>query len=222
MIKLQRLSQPRVLEKHAAAWTARYVAEVTAATQQGKAAPRASSKQYAHPEVREQLRAVSYRKCFYCETQLEEGAEEVDHYIEMAERPDLAFDWGNLCLSCRKCNDKVSNKDLPVARCVDPCDPGDDPALHLHFDDGIIQGRFGTKGDETIRKYKLDRPDLEIRRWRTLKRFSDTLGQIKQDCFQQKRLMTRQEADRLRRFADPSQPFSQMFRQIIGRMSLLR
>ncbi|MBR2887220.1 MAG: HNH endonuclease, partial [Bacteroidales bacterium] len=83
--------------------------------------PRPDSKKYAHPKIVDALWSASNGKCFYCECSLDDKSKEVDHFIEVAERKDLAFDWNNLNLSCDQCNNKRPNKDIPVDKVLDPC-----------------------------------------------------------------------------------------------------
>lgn len=76
MVPLRRDAAPTVLAENAARWAEEYHA----------------------------LRRMSHNKCFYCETRLAEGEEEVDHYVEVSARRDLAFAWDNLYLCCPACN----------------------------------------------------------------------------------------------------------------------
>ena len=39
---------------------------------------------------------MTHGKCFYCERRLTDSEQEVDHHVEVAERPELAFEWSNL------------------------------------------------------------------------------------------------------------------------------
>ena len=113
-------------------------------------------------------------KCFYCEG---EGKMTVDHYIEVAERGDLAFAWINLYLACEGCQAKVPNTSIPVTDCVDPCDPATNPADHLKFEDEYIT--FLTpRGEQTIKKYRLKRDPLVSERRRMLQRFNADLIEL--------------------------------------------
>ena len=133
MISLRRLGEPSVLKENKAKWQGRYLEEL--AKSPGK---RPSSSQYAHAEVMQTLEAMSFHKCFYCE-QSTKTSKEVDHYIDVAEDPGRAFEWTNLYLTCgggkHGCNNKLTNGSVPVADCLDSCNPTDRPEAHLTFVD---------------------------------------------------------------------------------------
>ncbi len=152
---------------------------------------------------------MSYHKCFYCEIKLAADSE-VDHYIEVAEEPQLAFDWDNLYLSCSACNrKKLSNKAVPVVECIDPCGD-DDPAAHLIFEDEIITTKNASpKGLRTIQKYSLDRQELNYSRVRALQLFGKTLRRLHEG--RGSRPFTEDEKEIIRRFEQPDHPFSLMF-----------
>lgn len=173
MIKLKRLPEPPILAQKKAEWKRKYEAK-RAATANAKLRP--ESKQYAHPQIVATLEAMSHRKCFYCEA---DGKMSVDHYIELAERGDLAFDWENLYLACDGCQEKLFNTSIPVADCVDPCDPATNPTDHLEFEDEYVTFRT-PRGDQTIRKYKLNRPPLVSERRRVLRDIAEALLALSQ------------------------------------------
>jgi hypothetical protein len=172
VIRLERLGVPQVLAENKDRWLAKYLEE---RAKDGKRRP--PSAQYAHEQVVSTLEAMSCHKCFYCEQSTKQCKKEVDHYIEVAEPPDRAFDWTNLYLSCDGCNDKLPNKTIPAADCLDPCDPSVVPAEHLTFDDELIRFR-SPRGSKTIQKYKLDRPELDHKRGRQLRLFDKVIREI--------------------------------------------
>src|SRR4051812_46282939 len=133
MIRVKRLDEPNLLAEKRAEWQSKYDAKRAANPQ-----ARPESMQYAHPRIKDTLQSMSHGKCFYCEAL---GKMTVDHYIDVAERGDLAFVWENLYLACDECQAKVPNKSIPVAACVDPCDEAADPADHLKFDEEFISWR---------------------------------------------------------------------------------
>ncbi len=208
MIPIRRLAEPQVLAENKARWTAKYLEERMKSP--GK---RPSSSQYAHRDVVATLERMSFHKCFYCEQSTKQCKREVDHYIEVAERPDLAFEWSNLYLSCDGCNDKLPNRSIPAAECLDPCDASAKPAEHLTYDDELIRPKEGSpEGRRTIQKYKLDRTELDHKRVRQLRLFDKTLKEILRAMNAAGgRAMSEAEKELLRSFRDPSQPFSLMF-----------
>ena len=217
MIHIERPPCPAILEQKAQAWTERHLEKLV---ENPKIRPLKS--QYAHRDIVDILAAMSHRKCFYCESRLDEDEYTVDHYIECSEEPAQSFVWENLYLCCKSCQGKLAEKTVPRADCIDPCDPAVDPADHLAFEDEIIRARGDSRqGRQTIRKHKLDRGELELRRARQLKRFYQVLAQIRLAQIDGgRRALTDHEAERLRSFAAPEHPFSLMFRHVLAAAEL--
>lgn len=209
MRTLARGPAPEVLKKNSAAWTARYSKQ-----RADDSTCRPEHRHYGHPKVREELRQMSHDKCFYCEQGLAEGDEQVDHYIEASLAPEKAFEWENLYLSCKGCNQgKPAHDRVPVTECLNPCDPAAHPEEHLAFDDEFIFARGqSARGSQTIRKYRLDRPDLNYRRAKALQTIYKMLDQCKSVMIRsgRKRLM-QEEWELFRSYAQPQRPFSLMF-----------
>ena len=170
------------------------------------------------------LAAMSHWKCFYCECSLKGQTHEVDHYYEVTERPEQAFVWENLYLSCCHCNGKLSGQELSPTLCLDPCAPGCAPEQHLTFDDEQIRARSGSAiGDNTIRKYKLDSERRDYLRGKQLREFMKAKEQISDARIRDGgRALNAEELELLRSFADPSQPYSLMFTVYLRRADLLR
>lgn len=216
MIKIDRLAEPEVLTNKKAEWTRAYLDKRNS---DPKARP--SSKQYAHKAIVERLEAMSHHKCFYCECSTKDVKQEVDHYIECAERPELAFEWSNLYLSCWYCNHKKQpSKCISVDACVDPCEPSVDPSAHLQYDEEYIRSR-DDKGLKTIQKYKLDRRELDHARRGRLRIFEKELILIQKGMIAEGRAtMNDAEIEHLRGFARPDAPFSLMLRHYLTKQDL--
>lgn len=218
MIPLQRLPEPPVLASHRDDWRARFLA--ARASKPGK---RPSSRQYAHADIVATLEAMSAHKCFYCEQSTKENGSEVDHYIEVAEAPERAFEWANLYLACPGCNHKEPNTSIPCAACLDPCDPGVRPEEHLNFDGDLVRANADSpRGRQTIQKYRLDRRELDLKRCRQLRQFDAARDAIKNKMIADGRhSMGAQELEVLRSFAQTERPFSLMFRIYFARVGLM-
>lgn len=218
MVPLQRLPEPAILLEKKDPWTAAFRKR-----RDGDPRARPWSSQYAHADIVEALAAMSGWKCFYCECDLKAPGHEVDHYIEVAERPDDAFAWSNLYLACKACNNKLPNQTIPAAECLDPCAPGCAPAEHLAFDDEIIRPRGGSlRGDKTIRKYKLDDAHQDHQRLRQLKVFLKAHAAIIERCRAEGgRPLSEAERELLCSFATPGRPFSLMFTFYLRNAGLL-
>ncbi len=208
MIPIKRLEEPEILKAKKAQWDQTYRDRCA---KKPDAKPRHN--QYAHEEVKCRLQAMSYHKCFYCEQSVKDRCE-VDHYIEVAERPDLAHDWKNLYLACFDCNHKKQrNSVIPVAECIDPCDTCIDPSEHLAFKGELVQARSNsTRGLRTIQKYRLDRLLLDSERRKQLNYFLTAWNKILLMMHREMRPMRDDEKELLHRFAQPDSPFSLMFR----------
>ena len=215
MIHIKRPPMPEVLATNQAAWTAAYLEK-----RETDPKARPNSKQYAHRDVVTRLESMSHGKCFYCECSLRETKREVDHYLECAENPELAFEWSNLYLACWDCNHKKdANCSTPVSGCVDPCDNARDPADHLRFEEHFVRMRDEI-GEATIRKYKLGRGSLDYQRLLRLHVFHKELLRIKTLMLAENRPMHDSEIELLRSFALPDAPFSLMFRSYLPLLGL--
>lgn len=200
MTPIARLNEPEILQKKKVEWRTDFLAS-------GDARPHASK--YRHREIVETLGAMSHQKCFYCEARPSKIT--VDHHIEIAERRDLAFEWSNLYIACDHCQSKIPNKSIPVADCVDPCEPGIQPDAHLWFQDERAKWHT-TRGEQTVRKYKLNELKQVAKRSAHLFQFARVLIAIKNaQIADGSRPMTPAELAKLRRFAEPDEPFSLMF-----------
>lgn len=216
MRTLSRPPEPAILAKNKAKWTKVYLKK-----RRESPTSRPPSSQYRHAEIRDTLAAMSFRKCFYCERKLADSEGEVDHVVEVVERPDLAFEWENLCWACRECNRKKQpNARIPLADCLDPCGKIDLPEEHLSFEDEYIRPRYGSgKGSQTIRKYHLDRDQLNYLRVKQLREFDRLLRTIRErQLHEERREITKQEREFLLSFGQPARAFSLMFQIYLGEL----
>lgn len=210
MIRLEREPAPEVLARKSRQWTARFLDKRAASP-----SARPDSSKYAHALVRAALERMSHGKCFYCERKPQPSEpSHVDHYAEVTDAPGRAFAWDNLYLSCHGCNQAKRAQHTALADCIDPCDPHDDPAEHLTFDDEVIRPKHGsTRGRATIRKYALDRVPLSYERARALRELNRALIQIhRRRLAQGGRPLSPDEREILLSFAQPERPFSLMLR----------
>lgn len=218
MILITRVPEPAILADKKDIWLQSYLQK--RAKNPGQ---RPSSSQYGHQEIREILESMSFHKCFYCERKLTDIKGEIDHHITVEDDPKLAFTWTNLYLSCPDCNrKKLSNKTIPIADCLDPCNSSVDPANHLTFDDEIISSKGDSaKGLKTIQKYKLDRPDLNYLRAKQLQRFHKILIKLQDRQIQEGRTsLTSKEKEALNSFKQADHAFSLMFQVFLAELTL--
>jgi 5-methylcytosine-specific restriction endonuclease McrA len=211
MRHLKRLPAPQILTDKKEEWTHRFL-------QSNK--PRPDSSKYAHDEIRSTLNAMSFHKCFYCERKLKGIPQEVDHYVEVAEAREKAFEWENLCLACSDCNKKLPNRSIPNQATLDPFVYTDEEIMeHITFEDEIIMiNQASAVGAQTIRKYKLDSETLDLLRGKYLKEFHKELIKILESRIREKRShLNAQEKSALRRFAQIDHPFSLMFKILLAK-----
>ncbi len=219
MISIRRLAEPSILAKKKDEWLQKFLAKRTPEK------PRLGldTSKYGHPKIREVLEAMSSRKCFYCEHKLLEERGQIDHYIEVAESPELAFEWTNLYLSCSDCNNKkLENRTLPVEDCLDPCHPAINPADHLTFDRQYIRPKNDSvRGAETIQKYRLDRDDLDHSRLKQLQQLYERLLRLYELKEEEKRkYLTGKEKEALNSFGQADHTFSLMFQVYLSNVAL--
>jgi uncharacterized protein (TIGR02646 family) len=218
MIYVARLPSPDILVKKAADWKTQFLTERIA----NPTKDRPDHSKYAHPEIKDYLARMSFHKCFYCERRLKEKEFVIDHYIEVVERPDLAFEWENLYLCCKDCNGKLRNTTLPNVSTLNPCARIPDHKDHLAFEDEQIRAHNNSAlGQQTIKKYKLDREDLDFRRQTALREFDKRLIIMQKHVNHEGRnTMTEEEKEILRSFKQAERPFSLMFTYYLNQQHL--
>ena len=149
MRHLVRLPKPAVLLQREVNWTNAFI-------NSGNIRP--NNVQYGHLEIRTQLHNISFKKCFYSEVKFAAETEgQVDHYIEVSENKNLAFDWDNLFLSHKDSNQgKPSNIALPNNTTLNPFLHTDNEIEnHISFEGECVRG-ISPIGLNTIQKYKLE------------------------------------------------------------------
>jgi hypothetical protein len=214
MRHLVRLAKPDILVQKEANWTNSFIAS-------GNKSP--ENKQYGHKEIREQLHRISFKKCFYSELKFATETEgQVDHYVEVSEDKNLAFNWVNLFLSHKDSNQgKPSNKVIPNHTTLNPFIHNDEEIeKHLTFEDECITGKT-ERGIKTIQKYRLDKDIYNILRSKELRKFEQCLIEIFKKMNTENRKINEQELYILKSFASPDHSFSLMFRIALKKHNLL-
>ncbi|MFF0515504.1 hypothetical protein [Streptomyces sp. NPDC004250] len=102
-------------------------------------------------------------RCMYCD---DSRGTDIDHFQPLENAPLRAFEWSNHLLACSYCNSNAKRSQYPVngdgvCLLVDPC--AEDPADHLRL--LLKSGLYdpvdkSARGEETIRVFGLNRPDL--------------------------------------------------------------
>ncbi len=214
MRHLVRLAKPDILIQKEVIWTNSFIAS-------GKDRP--SNTQYGHIEIRTKLHNISFKKCFYSEVKFASETEgQVDHYLEVSEDKNLAFNWDNLFLSHKDSNQgKPSNTILPNNTTLNPFIHTDNEIEnHISFEDECIRGKSQI-GLNTIQKYKLDKDIYNILRSKELRKFDHYLIEILKKMNLENRKISEQELHILRLFSQPDHSFSLMFRITLKKHNLL-
>lgn len=208
MRHIDRLPMPAILREKQDEWQARYEEKLV---ENPKARP--DSSKYAHKEIKDTLYAMSYGKCFYCETKLSGGNKEVDHFIEVAIDHSKAYEWENLYLTCSNCNDKIDHAAIPVAEALDPCRDSDVEIQQniTYVDEQICAVLDSRKGLNTIKKFRLNTELLDMRRGQWLNKLLKTVTEIQERMIEEgRKTVTDAERKSLLRYTLPDQPYSLM------------
>lgn len=105
--------------------------------------------------------APGVERCMYC---LDSVGTDIDHFEPKSRRPLRTFCWHNHLLACSRCNSNFKRTEYPCdafGQCL-LIDPSvDDPADHLTLlpASGEFEART-RKGEETLRVFGLNRPEL--------------------------------------------------------------
>lgn len=208
MRHIDRLPEPQILSKKKEEWQCKFEQKLA---RNPKVRPDASK--YGHEEIRQQLNSCSFNKCFYCESLLVCSNQEIDHYIEVAIEPSLAFEWTNLYLSCSNCNDKLDHNSIPVTNVLNPCvDTDEEIKKHITFEKELIRTQNASeKGSKTIQKFRLNTAILDLKRSKWLNKFTTRVIEITNKMHEEGRTVaTTEEKNAICRFMQKDQPYSLM------------
>lgn len=205
MRHIERLYKPEILIKKEKEWTEKFI-------QSGKARP--SSAQYAHKDIIGTLMNISHGKCFYSEKKIEGLPKEVDHLVEVSIDKSKAFEWSNLYLSTKECNDgRPTENDIPKDDVLNPCSDSDEEIQkHLTFDDErAIPKDNSEKGEKTIIKFKLNSELLLFQRLKHLKGICNFVLSLNKNRQKESRSdFTEEEKAAIKAFANHDRAFSLM------------
>ena len=91
--------------------------------------------------ITEPLLAMSFGKCCFCETKVNEESKymEVEHFHAKSIYPNEVVEWKNLLPICKRCNIKKSNHDTKKYPIIHPI--FDNPKQHLKLQDYRFYGK---------------------------------------------------------------------------------
>ena len=171
MILMIKGGEPQILQNNHNVWTE----ELVAVTSRPAADALRVSK-YRHKDIKEAVVKEAFGKCVYCESKiLHDQFGDIEHYFPKSIHPNLAFNWRNLMLACKKCNTFKLDRDPFAEYILDPFEPNPDD--HLGFCGALIYSKTEA-GEETRSVLSLDRTELNERRSDVLKRLLLVLDKI--------------------------------------------
>jgi len=157
-------------------------------------------------EIQEKLlEDIYHKKCAYCESKfpLESFPPEIDHYRPILIYPWLAFEWSNLFITCKKCNNKKGTKFETKSKKINSPPKNriewdanskillnekplllnpeiDNPDEHLTFmhDGTIIKKNNSERGKKTIEICCLDREPLTLARKKIIDDYKEKIKDI--------------------------------------------
>jgi uncharacterized protein (TIGR02646 family) len=140
LIPVARVPAPTVLKINAARWSSKFKALYTDPTATKEKIKNAQNK-YRHPEIKNVLdKKMFHGKCAYCESKItvvDYG--DIEHFFPKSKYIDKIFEWSNLLLSCKICNDaNHKGTEFPLDSngdplLIDPTDGATNPNKHLEF-----------------------------------------------------------------------------------------
>ncbi len=101
MIVLKKAAEPRILITKKVEWTQ----EILDILAKDEKPTKTQKTRYNHREIKSAIVAETHGKCAYCESQIthiDHG--DIEHLVPKSKVPARAFEWVNLTLACRKCN----------------------------------------------------------------------------------------------------------------------
>lgn len=138
MIKVQKGTEPKVLQENKVAWSTALmdlVKKYGSYTDIPKKERDAAIKYYAYTDISLALVGTCAKaKCIYCETYVEASSfANIEHFHPKSLYPKETFDWQNLFVGCSQCNTSKSNFDTVNEPFIHPVN--DNPEDYLTFDE---------------------------------------------------------------------------------------
>ncbi|AVF35082.1 HNH endonuclease [Rahnella sikkimica] len=154
MIKLTKLTEPKVLTDNGAEWTKIHLANISNNIE----STTYLKSRYNHKEIKEQIVKETYGKCAYCESKLRHIHHgDIEHIYPKSLDESKRFEWVNLTLACEVCNQNKSNLDPLMLDIQDPY--VGHPENILMFAGPLVFG-LDSKGLSTEKILKLNRTEL--------------------------------------------------------------
>ena len=172
MIRLQKLAEPASLQNNKEKWTQELLDAIHGGDPD---VIRSRKRKYNQPDVKDQLKLETKKKCAYCEslvTVVSHG--DIEHITPKSIQPELTFEWENLTLACEVCNGKKSNKE----GILDPY--ADTISAHIFYVGPFVRSRT-EKGELTEKELGLNRTELIEDRTEHLGVLADAIEAIEKE-----------------------------------------
>ncbi|MCC2507821.1 HNH endonuclease [Bacillus cereus] len=213
MISLIKTSKPKVLEDKEHDWTN----ELLSFLNSDEKVPNHIKARYRHGEIKDALLTETNSKCAYCEskiTHIDHG--DIEHILPKSIFPEKTFLWDNLTIGCAICNQSKSNYYDDSLRLLNPY--ADFPEDKLIFMGAISFARPGCESAYfTIKKLKLNRPELIERRGDLIKKIQPLIWEYEKTENEELRRLLLQE---LIEFTNKDQEYSLMIKQLLDSLSI--
>ncbi|AYK08837.1 retron system putative HNH endonuclease [Brevibacillus laterosporus] len=213
MIFLIKDPKPNILQNKEDEWTSELMSYIT----NKLTIPETIKGRYNHKDIKTSLLKETNNKCAYCEskiTHIDHG--DIEHIIPKSIDPSKTFEWSNLTIGCKKCNQFKGNYYDQHLSLLNPYQ--DHPEEYIMFLGPLPVVKNGNiKGEVTIRRLKLDRPELIERRSEHLQKIMPLVREYEKasdDTFRKLIL------DDILEFTKPNNEYSFMTKQVLDTLAI--
>jgi uncharacterized protein (TIGR02646 family) len=156
MRRLEKDPEPIILTEKKAVWLADYLAYLAGDPN----IPAKAATRYNHPDIKDAVKKETYDKCLYCESKITHTQPgDIEHILPKRLYPNLTFEWENLSLACRICNQNKGDYNDPKQSLINPYK--DAPQEFLRALGPFVEGIDPKlRGKLTVRKFNLNRTEL--------------------------------------------------------------
>ncbi len=213
MISLIKTTKPIILEDKESDWTNELKSFLTSGTR----VPDHIKGRYRHKDIKDALLLETHSKCAYCESKiLHIDYGDVEHILPKSIFPEKTFSWANLTIGCTKCNQSKSNYYDDKYPLLNPY--VDYPEDKIIFRGAIPFAKPGCKDAyATIKKLKLDRPELIEHRSNLIKKIQPLIWQYENTEDDTLRKMLLQD---LIEFTNKEQEYSSMIKHLLDSLAI--
>ncbi len=148
MIFVERIRIPRVLIRNGSKWKEEILSAKSKFNSSNNKTDRAildkALSKYHHDEIKKSLELMFYGKCAFCESYIQNvDFGDIEHFKPKSKFPELAVEWNNLLLACKKCNgaDQKGDKWPTVEEggpLINPCDENPEDFFEFEFDEETL------------------------------------------------------------------------------------